>query len=329
MAKFPKPIPMKSFCAMLSAFFLLASCAQKPTPVQEEEYLIAYNTFEPDSVAKDNWEIRIIGHDSNAVSKNLTNHPDVAWTYLALEDKIYFISDRDTAYRNFFLYEMNPEGSGVKKLSNLRLEDSWMDIDPKTNEMIVSARPEATVRYQLFLINLTDGSFKPLIQDTSYRFQDPVFSPDGSQIAFVKSPKSKVDGVFPEVFLVNKDGTGEKQLTHFPADDPAAKGFGYKSGALKWHPTENFISYASSRGDHTFIFGISPDGSGNRQISQSGKDEVYHDWSPDGKWLVFDQFQDTVSNSYHIVLMNWETKEQKILTDTLIRTQLAPVFLRK
>lgn len=320
---------MKSLCYILLSLILLDSCGQKTEEIEKESYLVAFNTFEPDSVAKDNWEIRIIDPNSDSISTNLTKHPDVAWTYLAHEDKIYFISDRDTAYRNFFLYEMKPDGSGVKKLSDLRLEDSWMDLDPKTNEMVVSARPEPSVRYQLFLINLSDGSSKPLRNDTSFRFQDPVFSPDGSQIAFVKSPKAKVEGVFPEVFLINRDGSSEKQLTHFPIDDPAAKGFGYKAGALKWHPTENFISYASSRGDHTFIFGINPDGSTNRQISQSGKDEVYHDWSPDGKWLVFDQYQDTVSSQYHIVLMNWQTKESRILTDTLIKSQLAPVFLAK
>lgn len=320
---------MKPICIFFLSLLLLGACDQRKSEKKADSYLVAFNTFEPDSAAKDNWEIRIVGLDSGITSKNLTRHPDVAWTYVAQEDKIYFISDRDTAYRNFFLYEMDAAGEGVKKLSDLRLEDSWMDIDPKTNEMIVSARPESAVRYQLFLINLAEGSFKPLLYDTAYRYQDPVFSPDGSQIAFVKSPKNQTEGIFPEIYLINKDGSNERQLTHFPADDPAAKGFGYKAGALKWHPTENFISYASSRGDHTFIFGINPDGSDIRQISQSGKDEVYHDWSPDGKWLVFDQFQDTVSNRYHIVLMNWETKTSRILTDTLIRTQLAPVFISK
>lgn len=306
------------------------ACGQKTeTPLLEEKYLIAYNTFEPDSLAKDNWEIRVIDPDSVSPSKNLTRHPDVAWTYMAHEDRIYFISDRDTAYRHFFLYEMKKDGSGLKKISNLRLEDSWMDIDPKTKEMVVSARPEPAVRYQLFLLNLSDGSAKPLASDTSYRFQDPVYSPDGTQIAFVKSPKTKVEGVFPEVFLMNRDGSGQKQLTHFPSSDPAASGYGYKAGALKWHPTENFISYATTRGDGAFIFGVSSDGSKNWQISQSGKDEVYHDWSPDGKWLVFDQYQDTVSRQYHIVLMNWQSKESRILTDTLLRTQLAPVFVKK
>lgn len=297
-------------------------------PKETGSYLLAYNIFKPDSVNKDNWEVMVLDPETGK-SKNLTNHPDVAWTYLAHENKIYFISDRDTAYRTFSLYEMNSDGSDPKKLSDLRLEDSWMDIDPKTNEMIVSARPESTVRYQLFLINLENGSFKPVVNDTSYRFQDPVFSPDGSQIAFVKSPKVKVDGIFSEIFLMERNSSEWKQLTHFPAEDPAAEGFGYKAGALRWHPTKNFISYATSRGAISSIYGVSPDGKENLKISQTDKDEVYHDWSPDGKWLAFDQYQDTVSRQYHIVLMNWETKESRILTDTQNRTQLAPSFLKK
>jgi len=317
-----------AFFAMLG---VVLACRPSTEPIQpEEEYLIAYNTYEPDSFAKDNWEIRIFDpQDSIKTYQNIINHPDVTWTYLAHESKIYFISDRDTSYRNFYLYEMNPDGTGVRKISDLRLEDSWMDIDSNKNEIVVSGRPSLNVRYQLFLINLQDGSFFPLANDTSYRFSDPVFSPDGSQIAFVKSPKTKVDGVFPEVYIMNRDGSNQQQLTHFPADDLAANGYGYKAGALRWHPTDNFISYASSRGKGTYIFGVSPDGTKNWQISTSGKNEVYHDWSPDGKWFSYDQYQDTISKQYHIILMNWKTKETQIMTDTLIKTQLAPVFVKK
>jgi TolB protein len=45
--------------------------------------------------------------------------------------------------------------------------------------------------------------------------------------------------------------------------------------------------------------------------------------------LAFDQYQDTVSQQYQIVLMNWETKESRILADTQDRTQLAPAFLKR
>lgn len=309
----------------------LTSCQkteESSNPKGAGPFLIAYNIFKRDSVNKDDWEVMVLDPETGE-SKNLTNHPDVAWTYLAHENKIYFISDRDTAYRNFFLYEMNSDGSNVKKLSALRLEDSWMDLDPETNEMVVSGRLSPEIRYQLFLINLKDGKHRQLTSDTSIRFQDPVFSPDGKIIAFVKSPKQKIESVFPEIYRMDRNGGEMKQLTKFPVDDPAAKGYGYKAGALRWHPTENFISYATTRGSVSSIFGVNPDGSKTWKISLTDKDEVYHDWSPDGKWLTFDQYQDTVSKQYHLVLMNWETKESRILTDTLHRTQLAPAILMK
>lgn len=317
-------------CFLLLSLAFACKPANTHEEPKEDHYLIAYNTFEPDSLAKDNWEIRILDpEDSTKASVNLLNHADVAWTYLANESKIYFISDRDTAYRNFFLYEMNSDGSGIKKLSDLRLEDSWMDVDPLSQEMVVAGRPTSDIRYQLFLIDLKDGKYRALAQDTNFRFQDPVFSPDGKQIAFVKSPKTKAEGVFPEVFVMDRDGANQTQLTHFPVADPAARSYGYKAGALRWHPTGEFISYASSRGSGTYIFAVSPDGTRHWQISDGSRDEVYHDWSPDGKWLVFEQYQDTISRQYHIVLMDWNTKHARILSDTLIKTQLAPVFVKR
>ena len=321
---------MKSalYFALLGLF--LFSCKNSPeTLTPEPGYLIAFNTYEPDSVVEDNWEIRIMDpEDSTHHSTNIINHPDVAWTYFAHGPTIYFISDRDTAYRHFFLYQMDSEGKNIQKLSNLRLEDSWMDLDPTTQTMIVSGRTEN--RYQLYLIDLKTGNYTPFIHDTAFKFQDPVFSPDGKQVAYVKSPKVQEKGIFPEVFLINRNGSGEKQLTKFPANDPAAEKYGYKAGALKWHPTENFISYASSRGNTTSIFGVRPEGGESWKLFPSENREVYHSWSPDGKLLTFEQSEpDSASKGYKLILMNWETKEFQDISDPAFKTQLAPVFVQK
>jgi TolB protein len=56
--------------------------------------------------------------------------------------------------------------------------------------------------------------------------------------------------------------------------------------------------------------------------------EVYHDWSPDGKWLVVDMSNPEESH-YDIGLINWQTKELKILTDTSFHYQQSPNFVMK
>ena len=60
---------------------------------QAGQLSIAYNIHIPDT-SKDDWEIMVMNWDGIG-KKNITNNPDVAWTYTAIGDKLLFISDRD------------------------------------------------------------------------------------------------------------------------------------------------------------------------------------------------------------------------------------------
>ncbi len=58
-------------------------------------------------------------------------------------------------------------------------------------------------------------------------------------------------------------------------------------------------------------------------------EEGWHDWSPDGKWLVGDVY-DKETGRYDIYLMNYKTKQIKILTSkNQFKYNQAPVFLIK
>lgn len=56
------------------------------------------------------------------------------------------------------------------------------------------------------------------------------------------------------------------------------------------------------------------------------QNEGWHDWSPDGRWLAVELFDDE-QTQFHIGLMDGGTKEMKILTDTAYPYQQAPVFV--
>jgi TolB protein len=63
-------------------------------------------------------------------------------------------------------------------------------------------------------------------------------------------------------------------------------------------------------------------------LFKSDKGCVYHDWSPDGKWLVMDAAKND-EEPFHIELMNWETKETKVLTnDSPFEYNQSPVFVK-
>jgi len=286
--------------------------------------MIAYNVHLPDTT-KDDWEVFSMNLDGSG-KQNVTRHADVAWTYESLEDSLLFISDRDTCYRCYFLYISGPDGSSPRRVTSLQLEDSWMSSRNNGQELIVTGRIGKQVRHQLFVVTMHDGSFRQLTSDTSARYGDPVFSPDGKKIAFSYKKNKRDRSAHEELFMMEEDGSGLMQLTQYPEDNPSAKNYGYRAGAARWHPTENFISYVSLQDGRHSIFAVSPEGGKQWKLTSHEFAEGWHDWSPDGKWLAFNS-SDWEETQYHITLMNWETKEITQLTDSTYKSQQAPVFV--
>lgn len=306
----------------------LVSCRSKQSQVKDgverKSYTIAYNILIPDS-ARGNWEIMNMNSDGSR-KKNITNNPDVAWTYHAYKDRLFFISDRDTCYRCYFLYECDENGMKVKKVSDLQLEDSWMSTRNNGEEMIVSGRVGSSIRFQLFVINTTNGTYQQISSDTAALYRDPCFSPDGKRIVFSYKKSRRDRASHEELFLMNEEGSELTQLTHYPEDNISAKEFGYRAGAARWHPTENFISYVSKQDGRHSIFAVTPDGKKQWKLIDNPDSEGWHDWSSDGKWIAINN-SDNQEKQFHITLMNWETKEKKQLTDTTYKSQLGPVFI--
>ena len=89
----------------------------------QTQYKILYNVLEDRE--KDNYEIYSMNMDGSD-KKNITNTPGVEWVYYAYKDRVYYISDKDTCHRCYFLYEMDAEGNNKRKVSSLQVEDNWL-----------------------------------------------------------------------------------------------------------------------------------------------------------------------------------------------------------
>lgn len=319
---------MKTITAVFCTYLFLCSCSQKSdqSTGHSPTLRIAYNIHVPDTT-KDDWEIITMNFDGTD-KKNILNNDDVAWTYTAHKNRLFFISDRDTCYRCFFLYECDANGQNLHKVSDLQLEDSWMSARKDGAEMIVSGRIGKDIRFQFFIINTSSGAFTQLTTDTAAMYRDPCFSPDGQKIVFSYKKNRRDRSTHEELYMMNEDGSALSQLTHYPADNPSAKDYGYRAGSARWHPTENFISYVSLQDGRHSIFAITPDGQKQWKLIDNPDSEGWHDWSADGQWLVFNS-SDKAESQYHITLMNWSTKEKKQLTDTTYKSQLSPVFIEE
>jgi TolB protein len=79
----------------------------------------------------------------------------------------------------------------------------------------------------------------------------PAISPNGKQIVFM----SRRDGNW-NIYVVNNDGTGLKQLTDDPAED----------GLPTWSPDGKVIAFVSNRGGPWAVWAMTPGGNGKRQL---------------------------------------------------------------
>lgn len=315
-------LSVMSFRYILLVPFWLSACAAAFG--QPANLRIAFNVLQDQKT--DDYEVYSMRADGSQ-ALNITNHRDVAWTYYAWEERLFFVSDRNACRRCYFLYESDAYGKNVRRVSGLQLEDSWMGARFSGNEMVVAGRVDTRVRYQLFIIDTTTGNYRQLTNESAAAFRDPVFSPDGKRIAYVYKKNRTDRSEIEELYVMNADGTNRRKLTTYPADDPLGKDPGYKVGPPQWNAKYKFITYQSNQAGKQSIYAVTVDGKKHWKLTESKLDEGWHAWSPDGEWLAFDS-RNEATGRYDIYLMNYKTRELKNLTaESPMKYHQAPVFL--
>ncbi len=309
--------------AIVFLVVLFACATSKEKTVDLSQLKIAYNVYY--DTANGNYEVFVMNADGTE-KKNISNSPGIDWVYYAYKDKIYFASDRDTTYRMYFLYEMDADGNNVRKVSDLRIEDSYMSSRNNGAEMILSGRIGKAIRQQLFLLNIQTGVYNQLTFDTASSFSDPVFLPDAKQIVFRhRLNRRNFQNEKAELWIMNDDGTNKRQLTYYPDADTTAEWHSYHAGPPSIIPNKNRISYMSFQSGNYSIFSVAQDGTNLKQITGDEINEGWHSWSPDGEWVVFDA-SDKKSTWYDIWLIKADGTGLKKLTDDW-RFEQGPVFV--
>ena len=105
-----------------------------------------------------------------------------------------------------------------------------------------------------------------------------------------------------EIYIMNADGSEQKNLTNNHADD-------------SWHSwsfSEKKIAFTSKRDGNQEIYIMNADGSEQKNLTNNPAWDYYPFWSPDGKKIAFVSYRD---GNQEIYVMNADGSEQKNLTN--------------
>ena len=160
-----------------------------------------------------------------------------------------------------------------------------------------------------------DGANQTQLTTTNLRNYDPVWSPDGTKIAFV-SDRKKTDP-YPNIYVMNADGSNPVQLT-LTLDD---NNIGNVEPA--WSPDGTKIVFTRHLIDdlsNSNIYVMNSDGSNPIPLTNTEPTREYEPaWSPDGGKIAFVR---RMSNPTHIgiFLMDADGSNQTDLTPTTIES---------
>ena len=135
--------------------------------------------------------------------------------------------------------------------------------------------------FDIYVMN-TDGTNVTNVTNSTDQELDEIWSPDGSRLAFAKCAGT-CDVFFTEIFVINPNGSGLKQLTH---------GGGFLGA---WSPDGKRIAFVR---DGVGILIMNADGTGVTPTNQNGRPTA---WSPNGRQILFQSDRDGDNDFY---LMN-------------------------
>ena len=177
------------------------------------------------------------------------------------------------------LFVMNANGRGRTRLTSTPVPERDPSWSPDGTGLVYAARTAPGEPFRIFVARADGSGREQLTSQKAGSDTAPVWSPDGTRIAFV----SDRDGGFPELYLMNADGTGVKRLTTNALIDANPS----------WSPDGTRVVFERCCESGTSdLFTIDVTTRAEVSVTASASTQEFDpSWSPDGTRIAYDAFE--------------------------------------
>jgi Tol biopolymer transport system component len=193
---------------------------------------------------------------------------------------------------------INVDGSGDRTLISTSTELNHHHWSPDAQRIAAVGYVSAQT-WSIYVFDATGSNLTRLTSVSGVWDTEPVWSPDGMQIAF-----TRISGAAHEqddLWLMDADGGNQHSI-------------GVEGFAARWSPDGSRFVYAANPTGNYDLYTCRTDGTNVQQITQTPEDEIFAAWSPDGRRFVFAKGLAADNNSWEICTMDGDGSNLHQLT---------------
>ena len=210
----------------------------------------------------------------------------------------------------FQLFSIRPDGSDRKQLTHGPTESVNGAWSPDGRSIVFE---QSNDNHAGVMLMNADGTHVRDLTPTGFQ-GDPTFTPDGKQIVFTRTDVDRYDAVW----IINADGSNERELksTRNAVPSPDKCGCNVDATMSPDGKTITYIRVIGEWGVNQALMSVHTDGTGLKRLTPSSFEPgLKHDWSPDGKLILFSSPGDpTPGKSGNLWIMRGDGSNKHAIT---------------